>query len=522
MGNMSSAVLKEARWSEEDPELTYKLLNRLDAGASGEVWLGENKVTSEKLAIKIIAMEDDLVEELEAEIGALSKCTSDFIIQYYGSYKKGDMIWIVMEYADVGSLQDLVQISLKPLLEDEIRSVCASLLQGLAYLHDIGIVHRDVKAKNVLVTSNGRVKLADLGVSAIMDSKESKRTTAIGSPHWMAPEVITESSAYDGRADIWSLGITLIELAEMEPPYADVPLFELLMLVPVSLPPRLTDEDEWSDDMISFLDACLTRDPEQRPTAEALLDHPFVRAEVALQREGKFDVLKEMVLNSIERIRWFRMENVDEAPPSVINPSNAVLEEAKDRRLSVRRPARASTASGSSAESRISMVRSLASATRRSFRSLVPSRKSSAQGSLVYDGDEDEGEGEVQPQIDVDALRKRRKSKKESIMQPVAFLRSKHAAEIAKINRAEAMLKASESKSEEEMKAVVNEAFAATEAEAQSTARSAGERSAPASVEDPFKDETPDQRAERLEREARLRKAEEVKARLLRLYQEYS
>lgn len=586
MGQISSTQLEAANWSETNPEDIYRLLHRLDAGASGEVWLGENKKTGQTMAIKIIAMEDELIEELETEIGALSKCNSDYVIRYYGSYKKDDAIWIVMEYADVGSLQDLVQISLKPLSEDEIRGVCASALMGLAYLHKLGIIHRDVKAKNILITSEGRVKLADLGVSAILESNQTKRVTAIGSPHWMAPEVIEEPAEYDGRADIWSLGITAIELAEMEPPYADLPLFDLLTIVPNADPPTLTDPGAWSDDMNSFVAKCLTRDPEKRPTAAALLKHPFVAPEVARQRGGDFTVLQEMVLDSIERIRWFRTEFLD-------GPSTAGREEAKDHRWSVRRSKQMSFSSGSSGESEISLVKSLTMGTRRSFRSLLsktsakpgdrkstgsatsnrkqstmststpvpapeaPSRRSTSRGSAVasqpsltpaaanaiaerksivsenaHDEIDGEDDGNMEPKIDVAALRKRRKSKKEALIKRVSFLKSQHAADIARIQRAEAALAASDSKSEADLRAIVNEAMAGantTELDDDDDGSinslvvdDVVEQAAAARDSVDPHAETDAEREERLAKEARLQKAEEVKSRLLRLYQQYN
>jgi len=441
-----------------DPEDTYELTQRLDAGASGEVWLGKNRVTGETLAIKIIALSPDLMDELETEISALSKCTSDFVIRYYGSYQKKDMVWIVMEYADVGSLQDLVQICLRPLTEEEIRSVMASMAFGLTYLHENGIVHRDVKAKNILVLSNGRVKLADLGVSAILSDEQTKRKTAIGSPHWMAPEVI-EEKFYDGKADVWSLGITAIELAQMEPPYADVPFYELLKQVPKQKPPVLEDHDKWSSNFHKFLQKCLVLDPKKRNTAKQLLSHPFIAREVERQKEGDFAVLKKMVMTSIERIKWFRAETAEEERrQSVMNSLNkADLEDA--RQGWTMRFSRGSASSSDDGSSEVSLVSRL-----------VPKKDEEENRK----GDE-EGEGK----LDVESLKTRRKSKKESLFQKLSFRKSRPAGELAALAGGEG------------------------------------------GVDEAYPNESEEARAERIAREERYQKAEEIKARLLRLYKKY-
>jgi len=163
----------------------------------------------------------------------------------------------------------------KPFLEDQIAIVCRSMLKGLKYIHNIGKVHRDIKGGNILLTRNGNVKLADFGVSAKLQGTLQKRNTFAGTPYWMAPEVILEDD-YDGRADIWSLGITAIEMAEVNPPHADIHPWRVLFLIPKELPPVLADKKKWSLNFHHFLSLCLKKLINQRPTAEELLQHPFV------------------------------------------------------------------------------------------------------------------------------------------------------------------------------------------------------------------------------------------------------
>jgi serine/threonine protein kinase len=306
-----------ALWERGDPLADFALVRRLDSGASGEVWLARSLAGGQEVAIKMVELDPavpELEEELENEVAALSKCQSEFVVQYFGSYRRAgsNTAWIVMEYCDVGSLQDLLQYCLRPFSEDECRAILASLVAALAYLHAQGIVHRDVKAKNVLVNSRGRVKLCDLGVSGLLSSARPRRNTAVGSPHWMAPEVIVEAD-YDGRADVWSAGITLLELAEMEPPYVDTAVGDLLHAIPVVPPPTLAEPQRWSPAMRSFLADCLTKDIQQRKSAAELLKHPFVARDVEAQRKGDFATLVRTVEESVKRIKWLKELEEEEA-----------------------------------------------------------------------------------------------------------------------------------------------------------------------------------------------------------------
>ncbi|WWC85497.1 uncharacterized protein L201_000361 [Kwoniella dendrophila CBS 6074] len=257
-----------------DPATTYTLLEKLGTGSFGTVWKASHNETKQIVAIKMIDLEssDDDISEIQAEIAHLSSCFSDHVTKYYGSFVRGAKLWIVMEYLAGGSCLDL----LKPgvFTESQIAIVCRELLLGLQYLHDEGKIHRDIKAANVLLAASGEVKLADFGVAAQLSSHKSQRHTFVGTPFWMAPEVIRQAG-YDARADIWSLGITAIELAKGEPPLSEYHPMRVLFLIPKARAPRL-EEPQWSDSFKSFIERCLQKDPKDRATARELLSHPFI------------------------------------------------------------------------------------------------------------------------------------------------------------------------------------------------------------------------------------------------------
>lgn len=180
-----------------------------------------------------------------------------------------------MEYCGGGSIAEVCKVLDMGLDEDAIALICREALKGLKYLHKIHKLHRDIKGGNILLTENGQVKLADFGVSAKLCDTFSKRNTFVGTPYWMAPEVVLESM-YDGRADVWSLGITAIEMAEINPPNADMHPMRVLMMIPRSGKPRLRNKERWSSEFHDFLSQCFEKDMRNRPTAEMLLKHPFV------------------------------------------------------------------------------------------------------------------------------------------------------------------------------------------------------------------------------------------------------
>lgn len=258
-----------------DPAAVFDKLEVLGEGSYGCVYKALNREDGQIYAVKVVQFENDL-SELDKEIKILQECRSPFVTKYNGCYQRENELWIVMEYCGGGSISDLMTILNTTLTENQIAAVVNSVLQGLDYLHGMHIIHRDIKAGNILLNDKGEIKLADFGVSAQLSNTISKKQTVIGTPYWMAPEVIQESS-YNGKADIWSLGITVIEMAEGRPPYAAIHPMRAIFLIPSRPPPTLSKPDFWSDEMNDFLAKCLCKNPDDRWRAKDLLKHPFVR-----------------------------------------------------------------------------------------------------------------------------------------------------------------------------------------------------------------------------------------------------
>ncbi|PKU43744.1 serine threonine-protein kinase 4 [Limosa lapponica baueri] len=253
----------------KQPEEVFDVLEKLGEGSYGSVFKAIHKESGQVVAIKQVPVESDL-QEIIKEISIMQQCDSPYVVKYYGSYFKNTDLWIVMEYCGAGSVSDIIRLRNKTLTEDEIATILKSTLKGLEYLHFMRKIHRDIKAGNILLNTEGHAKLADFGVAGQLTDTMAKRNTVIGTPFWMAPEVIQEIG-YNCVADIWSLGITSIEMAEGKPPYADIHPMRAIFMIPTNPPPTFRKPELWSDEFTDFVKKCLVKNPEQRATATQLL-----------------------------------------------------------------------------------------------------------------------------------------------------------------------------------------------------------------------------------------------------------
>ncbi|PRP80295.1 hypothetical protein PROFUN_11773 [Planoprotostelium fungivorum] len=255
-----------------DPNAIYELVREQAVGSFGTVYLAQKrKEPIEIVALKIITIaEDESFDELAIEIQVLRKCNHPNIVGFQGAWLLDEKeLFIAMEFCTAGSLLEIYDdfpVGVVPCNEAQISFIMRETIKGLAYLHSLDIIHRDLKASNVLLSNAGQIKLADFGVSAQLTPERPHRNTLIGTPYWMAPEVINMDTSvpYDTRADIWALGITAIELAERNPPHVELAPMRALCLIPLEPPPTLKEKEKW-------------KTPRRRPAADELMNHPFIR-----------------------------------------------------------------------------------------------------------------------------------------------------------------------------------------------------------------------------------------------------
>lgn len=284
-----------------DPSGIFELVEVVGSGTYGQVWKGRHQRTGQLAAIKIMDVTEEEEEEIKLEINVLKNHSHHRnIATYYGAFihksspGQDDKLWLVMEYCGSGSVTDLVKSTKTlSLREDWIAYICREISRGLSHLHASKIIHRDIKGQNVLLTDNAEVKLVDFGVSARLDKTIGRRNTFIGTPYWMSPEVIAcdenPDAKYDNRSDLWSLGITAIEMAESHPPLCDMHPMRALFLIPRSPPPRLKPSRKWSKKFHAFIETILVKDYTQRPHTDHLLRHTFLK-DIPNERQVKIQL----------------------------------------------------------------------------------------------------------------------------------------------------------------------------------------------------------------------------------------
>ncbi|KAF9524180.1 kinase-like domain-containing protein [Crepidotus variabilis] len=258
----------------------YNCLKVIGAGAFGKVYQAQHTVTGTVVALKVIDLENGDHEDIaliQKEVAVLSQLSNvPNITKYYGSFLDGSEVCIAMEYASAGSVYDLMQtLPGKALEEKPAALITREILISLVALHTVPIIHRDIKCANILISKTGGVMLCDFGVSALLQGSTNRRDTWIGSPYWMAPEIVSGASSYDVKVDIWSLGVSLYEMIKGHPPLAHLGPEDALKRIGKSQAPKLGEEDS-SLLLRNFLSACLKENPEERLSAEALVKDKWI------------------------------------------------------------------------------------------------------------------------------------------------------------------------------------------------------------------------------------------------------
>eukprot|EP01097_Dermamoeba_algensis_P002055 TRINITY_DN1819_c0_g1_i1.p1 TRINITY_DN1819_c0_g1~~TRINITY_DN1819_c0_g1_i1.p1 ORF type:complete len:481 (+),score=95.68 TRINITY_DN1819_c0_g1_i1:68-1510(+) len=260
-----------------DPNTIYSDFKKIGEGAAGEVFLATNK-EGKKVAVKKMVLNSDSMKLLTTEINIMKTSHHPNIVDYYESYVIADQLWVVMEFMGGGCLTEVLEQFENGvrMTERQIAAACFETLKALVYVHSLHRIHRDIKSDNILINEQGDIKVADFGYAAQLTKKQQKRNTVVGTPYWMAPELI-RGHDYDTKVDIWSLGIMAMEMCEGEPPYMEFPPLRALFLITTRGIPELKEPQKWSSELRSFVSTCLTKELDKRPNAQELLKHPFLQ-----------------------------------------------------------------------------------------------------------------------------------------------------------------------------------------------------------------------------------------------------
>jgi len=263
--------------SQEDPTQLFMDMKKIGEGAAGEVFVATSRSDGKKVAVKKMALNGESLKLLITEISIMKSSHHDNVVDYIASYIVEEQLWVVMEFMGGGCLTEVLeQFANVKMTEGQIALVCLETLKALCYVHSLHRIHRDIKSDNILLNDEGEVKVADFGYAAQLTQQQQKRNTVVGTPYWMAPELI-RGHDYGVKVDIWSLGIMAMEMAEGEPPYMEFPPLRALFLITTKGIPELKEPNKWSAEFRSFVSMCLNKEVEDRPDGPALLKHPFLQ-----------------------------------------------------------------------------------------------------------------------------------------------------------------------------------------------------------------------------------------------------
>jgi len=257
-------------------ESFYSMEEKIGEGAAGEIFLATQFSSGRKVAVKKMGLTQQNIALLTTEISIMKNSRHPNVVEYFESFLVRDKLFVVMEFMDGGCLTEILDLfEQMQLTEPQIAYICRCVLEALSYIHSFFRIHRDIKSDNLLLSTAGAVKLADFGYAAQLTETKQKRSTIVGTPYWMAPEVI-RGQEYDTKVDIWSLGIMLMEMLEGEPPYMEFPPLRALFLITTKGIPPLKEPQRFSSQLAAFLSSCLEMEPEKRASAADLLHHPFL------------------------------------------------------------------------------------------------------------------------------------------------------------------------------------------------------------------------------------------------------